>query len=241
MSIGDRMIPRSSPRVAWSIHLFTATGAVLGFIALVQVVENHPKAALLWLMAALIVDGIDGPLARKCEVKTFAPQVDGNILDLVIDYVTCVVVPAIFIHKFALLPDHLSLLGVSLIMFTSLFSFSRNDLMQHDNFFAGFPAVWNLVANTMFLVNTAGLTFSRVKFAHPMRVAANRAITVPVTVAWFGTMTVLTAVYPTSAAWAQTVLIVALAYFAFLSIHRTVQDRRPRPLVLDLGGVELDG
>ena len=237
MSIGERMMPRVTARVAWSVHLFTATGAVLGFFALVQVVEKHPKAALLWLMAALIVDGLDGPLARKCQVKTLTPQVDGNVLDLVIDYVTCVVVPAMFIHQFKLLPNGLSMVGVSRIMFTALVCFARHDLMQVDNFFAGFPAVWNLVANTMFLVNTprwmnflivlvlAGLTFSSVKFAHPMRVVANRRITLPVTIVWFGTMTVLTIVYPTSAAWAQAVLILALCYFAFLSIRRTMQDR----------------
>jgi phosphatidylcholine synthase len=243
MSLGERFVPHATPRVAWSIHLFTATGAVLGFFALVNVVEHHPKAALLWLMAAQVVDGVDGPLARMCEVKRLTPQVDGNVLDLVIDYMTCVIVPAMFIHQFGLLPDGLSMLGVSAIMFTALFCFARSDLMQEDNFFAGFPAAWNLVANTMFLVNTprwinflivlffAGLTFSSVKFAHPLRVVANRSITIPVTVAWLATMTVLTIVFPTSAAWAQTVLVVALGYFAFLSIRRTLADRQPVSLV----------
>jgi phosphatidylcholine synthase len=96
--------------------------------------------------------------------------------------------------------------------------------------------MWNLVANTFFLVHTdrmvnvvvvvglCALTMSSVKFPHPVRVSNNRAVTLPVSIVWFTTMTGLTIIYPTSVWWAQALLLLALAYFAALSVHRTLND-----------------
>jgi phosphatidylcholine synthase len=224
------------PRVAWGIHVFTATGALCGMFGLIAINDNEPKAALLWLMAALVIDGIDGPIARRCQVKAALPKVDGYVLDLVIDFFTCVIVPALFIYNFHLLPDPVAVPAMAAIVLTSLFAFSRSDIQTDDNYFEGFPAMWNLVANTFFLVSTprmvnvvvvvglCALTLSSVKFPHPVRVSNNRAVTLPITIAWFGTMTGLTIIYPTSVWWAQAVLLLALAYFALLSVRRTLSD-----------------
>ena len=111
-----------TPAVAWSIHLFTGTGIVFGLLGLLGVLDDSPRAALLWLMVAQVVDGLDGPMARACWVKLLVPRVDGNTMDLVIDYVTCVLAPAVFVHQFHLLPRQISLVGTGLILVSSLYA-----------------------------------------------------------------------------------------------------------------------
>ena len=90
---------------AWGAHGFTATGVVLAFLATLALLENSPKACLLWLGLALVVDGVDGSLARRVNVSTVLPSFDGSVLDLVIDYLTYVFIPALFIYRYIDLPD----------------------------------------------------------------------------------------------------------------------------------------
>ena len=196
-ALADRV---RTPAVAWGIHLFTGTGIVFGLLGLLGVLDGSPRGALLWLMVAMVVDGLDGPMARACSVKLLVPRVDGNTMDLVIDYVTCVLAPAVFVHQFGLLPHRISLVGTGLILVSSLYAFSRTDLMTEDHFFNGFPAMWNLAVNVMWILNTRKsvnlivvgvlvvLTFAPIQFPHPIRVRMNRTITLPVTIVWLGTM-----------------------------------------------------
>ena len=92
---------------AWMVHAFTATGAVLAFLALKAVLEERWGLALAWLIVALVVDGIDGSFARMARVKERAPRIDGDTLDLVIDYLTYVFVPTVFIWRAGLVPEQL--------------------------------------------------------------------------------------------------------------------------------------
>ncbi len=101
--------PSSTPRapisaLGWPIHVLTASGAVLAFLALLAVEKGQWHAALLWLGAALVVDGIDGPLARLTGLAERMPKIDGSILDLVVDYLTYVFVPAMLIYRAGLVP-----------------------------------------------------------------------------------------------------------------------------------------
>jgi phosphatidylcholine synthase len=171
-----------SPLVGWSIHALTASGAVLAFLAFVAVEQQHFRLALLWLGAALIVDGLDGPLARWAGVTRLTPRIDGSTLDLVVDYLTYVFVPAVLIYRAGLLPESYGLAAVAAILISSLYTFARTDMKTEDNFFRGFPALWNVIAFYLFMLRPglsqdaiivgvfALLTFAPVLFVHPVRV-----------------------------------------------------------------------
>lgn len=174
--------PRLSAVPAWLVHGLTASGAVLALLALIAVIEARWAEALGWLLAALAVDGIDGTLARKAHVKSRLPRIDGETLDLITDYLTYVLVPAVLIWRAALVPAPLAPWLAGLILVSSLYCFTRRDLKTDDHYFRGFPALWNVVALYLFAAGAdqaigaivvlllAALTFAPVHFVHPFRV-----------------------------------------------------------------------
>ncbi|HEV7823363.1 MAG TPA: CDP-alcohol phosphatidyltransferase family protein [Mycobacteriales bacterium] len=234
----DRIPPRARPPMAWGVHLLTASGVVVGLLALLATVEGQPREALAWLVVALVIDGLDGPLARALGTRTHAPRLDGVILDLVVDYIPYVVVPALFLVQFDMLPAPVAVLGAATVMFTSLYCFARADMKARDQYFVGFPATWNLVVFVLFLLHTPQwlnaavivvlgvLTFTDVKFVHPVRVREFRAVTLPVTVVWLGAMVYLIVLYPDAPRWAQGVVVAGVAYQVFLTLRRTIRDLR---------------
>ena len=164
------------------MHAFTASGAVLALLALLAVDEGDWRLALLWLFVAIIVDGVDGSFARWARVKEQAARIDGDTLDLVIDYLTYVFVPVMFIWRAELVPQALALPLSAAILISSLYVFARTDMKTADGYFRGFPALWILVAFYLYVLNlsaTAGavavaalvvLTFAPIHFVHPLRV-----------------------------------------------------------------------
>ena len=176
-------VDRGPPAIfAWLVHMFTGSGAVLALFALIAIDRQEWRLALLWLFVALVVDGIDGSFARWARVKEKAARVDGDTLDLVIDYLTYVFVPTIFIWRAGLVPEALGLVLAAAIQLSSLYVFARTDMKSGDNYFRGFPALWNLVAFYLYVLQAgpvAGgivvavlvlLTFAPVHFVHPFRV-----------------------------------------------------------------------
>ena len=137
---------------------------------------------MLWLFAALVVDGVDGTLARAAGTKELTPRIDGDALDLVIDYLNYVFVPTLFILEAELLPDKLEMPLAALIQLSSLYVFARRDMKTQDNYFRGFPALWNVVALYLYaaqidpgvaaaiVVALIVLTFAPIHFVHPFRV-----------------------------------------------------------------------
>src|SRR5436305_1767556 len=93
-------------RAAWAVHAFTASGVCVGFLGLNAVNDGRARGAILWLVVALVLDGIDGPIARKLNVRARIPHLNGNSLDLIIDYFTCTIVPVAFLDRFDLLPTY---------------------------------------------------------------------------------------------------------------------------------------
>jgi phosphatidylcholine synthase len=167
---------------AWLVHLFTATGAMLALFALLAIEQGNWRLALLWLFVALVVDGIDGTFARWARVKEKAARVDGDTLDLVIDFLTYVFVPMLFVWRAGLIPPGIALWLAAAILFSSLYLFARTDMKTDDGYFRGFPSLWNLVAFYLFALDVAPtigavivvalalLTFAPVHFVHPFRV-----------------------------------------------------------------------
>ncbi len=218
---------------AWCVHGITASGVFLGALGLEAVVRNHPRAAIFWLVAAMIVDGIDGPVARAWQVQSVLPTVDGNVLDLVVDYLTCVVVPVAFMAHFNAFPPGYIVPMSALVLFTAVLWFARRDLMTEDHWFRGFPAIWNLVAPSFFLLRTPTglnvvitvalcvLTLTSVKFVHPVQVLEHRAVNIGVTAVWMAAMVWLTLAWPETPVAGRFVLLAAPAWFAYITIVRT--------------------
>jgi len=171
-----------SPVAAWAVHAFSASGAVLALLALLAILDHRWTEAMLWLFAALVVDGVDGTLARAANVKRWAARVDGDLLDLVIDYLNYVFVPTLFMLEAELLPASVALPLAGLIQLSSLYVFARRDMKTDDNYFRGFPALWNIVALYLFAASMPPaiaaaivaalvvLTFAPIHFVHPLRV-----------------------------------------------------------------------
>jgi phosphatidylcholine synthase len=176
---------------ALSVHLFTATGAVFAMLAMLAAVEEKWALMFLWLVVAFIVDGIDGPLARKYDVKKNAPQFDGVLLDLIIDYLTYVFIPAFALFKSGLFEGWTGWFVIIVITFASAMYFCDTRMKTKDNSFSGFPGCWNMVALVVFalepnfwiiLILVAGLAltmFVPLKFVHPVRTQRWRMVTLP--------------------------------------------------------------
>lgn len=182
--------------IAWAVHVLTASGAVLAFCSFLAIEQERWRIALLWLAGALIVDGIDGPLARWAGVTRQTPRINGATLDLVVDYLTYVFVPVILIYRAKLLPDAYAPVAIAAILLSSLYTFARSDMKSADNFFVGFPALWNIVAFYLFVLRPQAfasaiviavfvlLTFAPVHFVHPVRVRAYQPWLAGVTTLW---------------------------------------------------------
>ena len=214
------------------LHVFTTAGVIVGMLALEAVINNRPKAAIIYLLLTQVIDGIDGPIARQINIEHSVTKIDGYVLDLVIDYVTCVVVPAIFMHQFGMLPDPISLPVVCLVVFLSAMWFSRTDMMTDDNWFRGFPSTWNLVIPTMYVLDMGkwptavatialcGLLMSNVQVPHPVRVSVLRPLSLGVTAAWLMALLWATLKLPRVSTFGKIIMIPAVAYFVGLSVWR---------------------
>jgi phosphatidylcholine synthase len=181
---------------AFCVHIFTASGAALGLLALVAAVEHDWPLMFGLLGIALVVDGVDGTLARQLRVAERLPRWSGDRLDLVVDFVTYVFVPAYALAAGALLPPLLATPGAILIVATGALYFADRRMKTADNYFRGFPALWNTVAFYLFLLRPepwiaalviallAVATFLPIPFVHPFRVGRLRGVNVALLAAW---------------------------------------------------------
>ena len=181
---------------AWAIHTFTSVGIVLGFLALLAVLSGDKVTAFLWLAAALFVDGVDGTLARKARVSEVTPNINGAVLDNITDYFTYVIIPALMVYWFGMVPEGWELIASSSILLVSCYTFANVHLKTEDFYFTGFPALWNVVVLYFTILETstttnlitigvlAVLTFVPFKVVHPLRVLKWRKLTVIVSICW---------------------------------------------------------
>jgi phosphatidylcholine synthase len=182
--------------LALAVHLFTATGAVFAMLAMLAAVDGKWSLMFLWLVVAFIVDGIDGPLARHYHVKKNAPEFDGVLLDLIIDYLTYVFIPAYALSKSGLMDGWTGWFAIIIITFASALYFADTRMKTKDNSFSGFPGCWNMVVIVIFAVEPnfwvslalvsvlAVAMFLPIKFVHPTRTVRWRWLTFPMALAW---------------------------------------------------------
>jgi len=228
----------TSRRAGYVIHVMTASGAVAGLLALQAVFDDRWRAALLWLIVCQVLDGLDGPIARKFDVTIHAPIIDGHVLDLVVDYVTCVVVPVALLARLELLPDHYETLVAGTVFLTSALWFARTDQETEDHWFNGFPAVWNLVVPTFLIFGSSpkvvmivslvlcATQLTRIKIPHLVRVTSFRKITLPLTIVYLVDLSILSWQYSDKTGshpslFEKYILLGFPLYIAALSIWRT--------------------
>ncbi len=209
------------------VHLLTATGAIFAMLAMLAAVQADWGMMFLWLVIAFAVDGVDGPLARRYDTKTNSANFDGELLDLIIDYLTYVFVPAFALFASGLLPGWTGWFAIIVITFASAMYFADTRMKTKDKSFSGFPGCWNMVVLVLFalspnfwvilaLIAVLAVTmFVPVKFIHPVRTKRWRVVSLPMALAWtcFAGWAAWTDFHPDS--WAHWGLVVTSVYLIF--------------------------
>lgn len=180
----------------FAVHIFTATGAVCGLMALHFAAVQQWAPAFAWLGAAAIIDGADGPIARRIGVEKTLPRFSGLQLDLVVDYLTYCVVPAFILSQSGRAGDPWSLVLACAMVLSALFHFADTQSKTPDGYFVGFPGIWNVVVFYFFIFDTSPevtlgtvlilvvLTFVPLKWVHPLRGVSYRYVTYAVMALW---------------------------------------------------------
>jgi phosphatidylcholine synthase len=230
----DSKLPVIRQVFAYGVHLFTATGAIWGLLALIAVFQHEWRWAILWMIIAMLVDGFDGMLARWADVKTYASGIDGSLLDNMLDYLNYVVVPALFlVEADSILPPQFRYATAFLILLTSAYQFTQVDAKTDETreyFFKGFPSYWNVVVlymlvmqlnpwlNLAFLVVFNILVFVPIKYVYPSRDTRLKSLTLVFSYLYgiIGVWGVMQ--YPNVPKWVVWVSFIYVGYYAVLSL-----------------------
>jgi phosphatidylcholine synthase len=216
------------------VHALTASGAMLALLALRSANDSDVQMMFVWLGVALIVDAVDGPLARAIDVKTVLPRFSGERLDLIIDYLTYVVVPAFALYLSDLLPDPFRLTAAAAMLLSSVFHVADLNSKTEEGYFVGFPAIWNVVLLYLFAFQLppyvalvivmlfVTLTFVPILSVHPFRVARLRPLTCAVTLVWIAAAAFAVANPFPSPLWVQVLLVLTAVYLASIGLARSL-------------------
>ncbi len=163
------------------VHFLTGSGIIFSFLALVSVIEGYKLQTFMFLGVALIIDIIDGTLARKYKIDVIFPNIDGKTLDTIIDYINYILIPCIMLYKFNYLPQNFSLIIPIVILCISLYSYINTKLIDASFSYLGFPSIWNIILlyleilsfnkwiNLLIIIFFIFLKFVPFKVLHPMR------------------------------------------------------------------------
>lgn len=173
---------RSHQLLAWSVHLFTASAACLGMLTLFAICQQHYTQALWFMAGAVVVDAVDGTFARLVRVKSVLPNLDGALLDNIVDYLNYVITPGFFLlMRPGMLPADFAVWIVMAIVVVSAYQFCQSDAKTPDHFFKGFPCYWNITVYYLYIFNTGMetnmlvlltlciLIFVPIKYVYPSR------------------------------------------------------------------------
>ena len=220
------------------IHSITAFGAIAGLISLEQFINGNIRSGLLWLILCQLIDGFDGPIARKIDIHIHATRFDGRILDLVVDYVTCVMVPVAMLTRLKLLTSDHGFFFAALIIFTGALWFARTDQETEDHWFNGFPAAWNLVIPTYVILGTKEnllqisivilslLSLTKLKFPHLVKVKFMRQVTWTLGSIYFIALTWLSMEFPNGPSSLKPLLLLFPAYIFVISVYHSWNVRK---------------
>jgi phosphatidylcholine synthase len=222
---------------AWLAHAYTASGAVLAFLAVRAVIDHDYRTAFFWLYVQVFVDATDGVLARAARVGEKLPWFNGAKLDDIIDYICYVFIPALIVWRALLVPDAWTLPVAAAILLSSAFGFNREDAKTADHFFTGFPSYWNIVVfylmvaglapavNAMVLLALAVLVFVPIRYLYPSRTTVYQPLTIALGVVWSALMIVMLWQFPLVTSPVLLASLVFPAYYTVLSL--VLHLRRP--------------
>ncbi len=247
----DPQAPVYSPlrkAMAWSVHLFTAMGAVCGLMSIRAVFYADWREAFFWMGVAVFVDGMDGTLARLVRVKEILPDFDGTLLDNVIDYQNYVIVPALLVYWMELVPARVPLMPIDVSMvvaammaLSSAFQFCQGDAKTHDHYFKGFPSYWNIVVfylailqldawlNLAIILTLCIMVFIPLRYIYPTRTRFLQRTTLVATSLWGAVMLAILYLYPDQPWWLVWTSLLFVAYYITASmainLRRWTQQR----------------
>lgn len=170
---------------AYGVHLITALGAALGLWSVILTMDGFFQESVWVLAAAVFLDSIDGTLARYFDTKTHAPEIDGALLDNIVDFLTWTVAPLFWAYASMNLP----LWIVMVCAVASALGFANTEAKTSDYYFLGFPSYWNIVVFYLFLLQLpvylslaillvfAVTTVAPVRFIYPNRTPDFRLLT----------------------------------------------------------------
>jgi phosphatidylcholine synthase len=214
---------------AWLVHVYTASGIVLAFLAAREIIDFDYRTAFFWLWIQVLVDATDGWLARLMRVRERIPWFDGAKLDDIADYLTYVFVPALFVWRGALVPNAWALPVAAAMLLSSAYGFNRSDAKTADHFFTGFPSYWNVVTfylliarwpsevNAVILVVLAVLVLVPIRYVYPSRTRPFRVVTNVGGVIWGGLLLFMLWEYPVVSLGAFWISLAYPAYYLLLS------------------------
>lgn len=217
------------------VHAYTASGVACGWLALVAAIHGEPRASLLWLVAATLIDATDGALARLADVARTAPLIDGARLDDIVDYVTYVVVPGVLVWRLDVLPPAAAPYVVGATLVASALGFARRDAKTDDHLFTGFPSYWNIVAVYLIalrpapavaaaiLVVLAVLVFVPIRYVYPSRTASLQSLTLGLGALWTLAFVAVIWLLPDPPRWLVWSTLIYPAYYLALSLWLTLR------------------
>jgi phosphatidylcholine synthase len=235
-SIRARPWPR---RRAWLVHIYTASGAFLAFVAAWAIVHGSDRLALAALFTATVIDSTDGILARRARVKDVLPHIDGARIDDIVDYLTFVFLPLVLLEASGGLHLWVAFPVAFVVLVSSMYGFVSPDAKTGDHFFTGFPSYWNVVVlylmafrtspgvNAAVLLALSALVFVRIGYVYPSRTPVLRALTLALGAAWGGALAVIIAMWPSAP---RMLLVASLAfpvYYLVLSLILNARRRLP--------------
>lgn len=227
---GEKPAPPAA--VAFAVHVFTACGAACALLALLAAIAANWPQMFVWLGIALIIDGIDGTFARYLRVAERVPRWSGDVLDLVVDILNYVFVPGYAIAASGMLPSALAVPFGLVIVVTGSLYFADRQMKTLDHYFRGFPALWNVAAFYLFLLQPApwlaavliavlaAFTFVPFHVLHPVRIRHLRAVTILALIAWTGLAVFAVAKHLEPGAWSVAGLCALAIYFVAVGFLR---------------------
>ena len=222
----------------WLAHFYTASGALLAFLAATDIFEHDYRTAFFWLYLQVAVDATDGLLARAVRVSERTPWFNGAKLDDIVDYLCYVFIPALFVWRSLLVPDEWAIAVAAAMLLSSAYGFNREDAKTADYFFTGFPSYWNIVVfylyvarlpagvNAAILVGLAVMVFVPIRYLYPSRGAAYQMLTNVLGVIWAVLMLVMLWQLPAVPRGVFYASLVFPAYYAILSFVLEARRRR---------------
>ena len=228
--------------IAWTAHLYTATGAVLAFLAAADIFEHDYRTAFFWLFLQVAIDATDGVLARAVRVKDRLPWFNGAKLDDIVDYLCYVFIPALFVWRALLVPDRWTMVVAAAMLLSSAYGFNRDDAKTEDHYFLGFPSYWNIVVfylfvarwpaavNAAILMALAVLVFVPIRYIYPSRGTALQVPTLVLAVIWSILMLVMLWQFPAVSGAIFVASLVFPIYYTVASLWLEVRRRsQPQP------------